>query len=319
MVLVNVKKLGIAAAALGMSFIATVADAAPVKLQLRLQKGDRYNIQMVTDQAVNQTILGRAQNTNQVVKIGYLFDVTDVATDGTTAVKMTYKSVQFKQSSPNGAIEYDSARPATGNNPLTASLSTLVGQSISAKITPAGTVKEVQGMDQLIARMISGMKIPNSAVKTQIESTLKSQFGEATFKELFSQSLDIYPTQPINVGDSWNKKVTISNGFPMVVETTYTLKAVKNNIATIDVTSQLKSNPNAPALPIAGASFKQSLAGIQKGNMQIQLSTGMLTQSRLTQDISGKFQVQGLPGASQAMSWPVSIKSTIAIDQTPLK
>jgi hypothetical protein len=319
MVPVNMKKLGIAAAALGMSFIATVADAAPVKLQLRLQKGDRYNIQMVTDQAVNQTILGRTQNTNQMVKIGYLFDVADVATDGTTTVKMTYKSVQFKQSSPNGTVEYDSARPATGNNPLAASLGTLVGQSISAKITPTGTVKEVQGIDQLIARMISGMKIPNNAVKAQIESTLRSQFGEETFKELFSQSLDIYPAQPIDVGDSWSKKMTLSKGFPMTMETIYTLRSVKNNVATVDITSKLKSNPNAPALQISGASLKQNLAGIQKGSMQIQLSTGMVTQSQLNQDVSGNFQVQGLPGASQAMSWPVSIKSTVSINQIPLQ
>ncbi|MEP0817135.1 MULTISPECIES: DUF6263 family protein [Trichocoleus] len=319
MVLVNVKKLGIVAAALGMSFIAIAADAAPVKLQLRLQKGDRYSIQMATDQAINQSILGRPQNTNQVVRIGYLFDVIDVAADGTSTVKMTYKSVQFKQSGPNGAIAYDSTRPAPGTNPLTASLSTLVGQSISAKITPAGTVREVQGIDQLIARMISGMKIPNNAVKAQIENTLRSQFGEEMFKELFSQSLDIYPTQPINVGDSWSKKMTLSKGFPMTVETTYTLKAVKNNIATVDISSQVKPSPNAPALQISGASLKQNLAGTQKGSMQIQLNTGMVTQSQVNQDISGKFQVQGLPGASQAMSWPVSVKGTVSIEQTLIR
>lgn len=310
------KKLGAVVAVLAVTLMTASSHAADkIQLQLRLKKGDNYSLRVTNSQKMTQKILGQQQSTDQTIAMGYLFEVSEVDPAGVMTARVTYRTIQVRQTGPWGVWEYDSANPSKNTNPLAGSFMALVNRSFAAKIAPDGTVKEIQGVDALVADMLKGMSLPPGADKTAIERAIREQFGEAALKEMLEKSMNLYPSQPVGIGDSWQKRIVLSQGFPMILDNTYTLKDLKGGVAMIVVSSTLSPNRNAAPTNLGTAKLTYSLSGTQEGTLQLQESTGFVTQAQLRQKLSGQMQINGLPNAPQGLTTPISADGIMTLEQ----
>jgi len=276
-------------------------------LKLRLEPGKSYGAKMIADQTITQTLMGQTQTITQSIGMGYTYQVQSVDPDGSMWVKITYDWVSYKQDSPMGKVSYDSANPPATVPEAAIGYAALVGRGFSAKITPTGEMTDVRGADQMVAEILGAMNLPAGSARDQVEALLRTQLSDEALKDSFEKAALFYPDKPIAVGDSWSGQIALASGMPMILDTTWTLKARKNGVATVETRSDARPNPGAKPLELAGMSISYELSGVQSGSMDLDEKTGWLLGGTLKQDVSGKVSAMGT-------SWPITIVSNIRFE-----
>ena len=137
-----------------------------------------------------------------------------------------------------------------------------------------------------------------------MQATLMESFSDSSIRKMLGQVTEIYPEQPVKVGETWNKKVEVTSGpILMMLDNTYKLTGVSGGVADVTVDSKITTRPAGDAAAMQGMSI--DLKGSQKGEMKIDVATGLIQNSDLKQDISGDISANG-------MKIPMSIKSDIS-------
>jgi len=276
-------------------------------LRLRLEAGKSYGVKMTADQTVTQTLAGQTQTINQTIGMAYTYDVQSVGSDGTMLVKVTYDWVLYTQDGPMGKVSYDSANPPATIPEAALGYAALVGKGFSAKMTPTGDITDVQGVDEMIAQMLDTLGVPEGSARAELEASLRSQFGGEALKESFEKAAFFYPDKPVAVGDSWSRPIALESGMPMILDTTWTLKARKNGIATVEARSNVQPNPGAKPLEMAGMTITYELSGEQTGTMELDEKTGWPVSATMKQNLTGQISAMG-------MTWPMTIVSDIRFE-----
>lgn len=304
--------------ALGLLFLTHHAPAQTptdkIDLHLRLQTGKSYSLHSVVDQQISQAIEGQKLDVAQTIGINYVFDVLHVDADGTATTKLTYKAVEFRSQGAEGVISYDSA-DAPAEVPLQAKgFAAIVGESLTVQISAQGQVLDMQGADALLGRALARLELPDGPIRTGVEDALRRQFNAGAIKTALENMLALFPGKPVGIGDSWSKQVTLSKGFPMLINTTWTLKSRKNGIALIEAHSTIDPNPAGEPLQLGQTKLIYAVSGTQQGTLEIEADSGWLSHAQLTQKAGGQIHLQGNPANPPEDSWPVTIKSMIRID-----
>ncbi len=311
----NKRVYGVLMAILTVCFVTScIKDKEKIQLRLCLQAGESYNLRMVAEQKISQTIQEQTQDILQTIGTGYTFDVEDVDFDGSITVKVTYHSILFKQDGPMGKFEYDSSDPPAEIPPMAMGFNALVGQSFTMIISPEGNVKDIYGVDEMLSNMIEQLDLPDFPMMDDLMKNLKGQFGDEALKENMEKMMAVFPDSPVGIGERWTKRLVLSRGFPMILDNTWTLKARKDGLAIIEVRSVVEPNEEAPPIDMGIMKINYKLSGEQKGTMEIQEITGWPVQGELTQKFSGQVEMEGATQLGASMSWPVSMESVIRFE-----
>ncbi|MCK4330156.1 hypothetical protein KAX02_09965 [candidate division WOR-3 bacterium] len=311
----NKRVFGVLMAVLTVCFVTScIKDKEKIQLRLCLQAGESYNLRMVVEQKISQTIQEQTQDILQTIGTGYTFDVEDVDFNGSITVKVTYHSILFKQDGPMGKFEYDSSNPPVAIPPMAMGFNALVGQSFTMIISPEGNVKDIYGVDEMLSNMIEQLDLPDFPMMDDLMKNLKGQFGDEALKENMEKMMAVFPDSPVGIGDRWTKRLVLSRGFPVILDNTWTLKARKDGLAIIEVRSVVEPNEEAPPIDMGIMKINYKLSGEQKGTMEIQEVTGWPVQGELTQKFSGQVEMEGATQLGASMSWPISIESVIRFE-----
>ena len=289
-----------------------------VDLKLRLEKGQSYKMRTLNDMKINQTIPGQQQTMtiNQKDERKIIYTVEDVQADGTLVLKVTYNAMVFKQENPmqNQSIEYDSTDTSTAVSPMASMFDAIVGQSFTINMTPDGHVKEIKGVDLLLGRIQEKInELPEGPMRDGMEIKLKMQYGEEALKANTENSFNMYPDNPIGIGDTWQRKTTMNQPFPMVIDSIYTLKERKDGIAVIDVFAMIQTNKEVGPMEMGAMKIQYNMSGSVTGIMEIQESTGWVIRSNQNLRLTGSVIAQS-PEMPQPMSMPVSITGPITVE-----
>ncbi|MBU1767638.1 MAG: hypothetical protein KJ648_06015, partial [Candidatus Omnitrophica bacterium] len=209
-------------------------------------------------------------------------------------------------------VEYDSTDTSTAVGPMTSILDAIVGQSFTITITPDGHVKEVQGIDALWRRMEEKIDelSEEGPERAAMETQMKTQYGEEALKANTENSFNMYPDNPIDIGDTWQRKTEINQGFPMIVDSIYTLKERKDGIAVIDVFAMIQTNKEVGPMEMSNMKIQYNMSGSVTGIMEMQESTGWVIRSNQNLRLTGSVIVNH-PERPQPMSIPMSITGII--------
>ncbi|MBI2864589.1 MAG: hypothetical protein HYX94_08530 [Chloroflexi bacterium] len=272
-------------------------------LQLRLSKGKTYTMRMVTEQQISQKIQGNDVDISQTIGLGYAFEASEVDKQGSSSVNVTYDWALFKQKSPLGSLEYDSDKRPKVVPPAAQGFAALIGQGFAMKLASNGMVNDIQGIDDMLARMIENLSSVPGLDRAALEKGLKEQFGDEAMKESMQNALSIYPDKPVKIGDAWTRRITLTRGYPMVSDNTWKLTGRKGGVASIAVSSQVESLASSGT----GGAAVFKLSGTQEGTIELEEATGWIRRSKMSQRLSG--QVETGP-----QSWPISMESTISFE-----
>lgn len=289
------------------------AHAGQIDLRLKLQAGKKYSLQMISEQLISQTINGNVRYIDKAIGMGFIFEARSVDSAGTISALVIVHSAKFKQESDSQIIEYDSSRNVLSEiPPEAAGVGVLVGEQFTVKLSPHGAVKQIEGIEQMVERIIRKLDIPEES-RNMAAHELRGQLSAAVLKEMMESLLAVYPAGPVSLGDSWHRVSTVSEGYTLLMENTWTLKAVRDGRAVITVRSEGKPfTGNAPS-DARSSKFSYDLRGTQEGTLELDASSRWIVRGLLTQKIQGRVLVNGTQQLGQPVSWPISVEGTVEL------
>jgi hypothetical protein len=280
--------------------------------QLRLKQGDSYRILMTMDQHIEQSVLGKTQQTSSLSRLEMSYTVTAVDSDGTMHIDAVYEKIALDMKGPTGTVKYDSADPSVNESAeqVSAMYDKMLGQKIALEFAPTGEIKSAAGMDALVDAIVDEMP----------EGPMREQFRQM-FGDMFEQSmtgnsgnLALYPATPVKVGDTWPQTTTMSSSlFKVVLDTTYTLKERKDGVATIESVAVGNFEPGENG-EMMGMKMDINLKGGQTGTLSVDEATGWTVRSQVKQDFAGAIMVSSPDNADMNLSIPMTMTMQITTE-----
>lgn len=312
----RIRRMGFPAVALLLlagAIVPASGEDEKLDLRLRLKAGESYRLRTTIEQQITQTAGANAQATEQTFGVGYTMTVDSVDRAGNMKVATKYDSVLFRQKGPSGAIEYDSANPPKQVPQAAKPFAALVGLGFETTLTPTGQVTAVGGLEEMFAEMVRRLELPDGPAKAAVQKLLADQFGEEAMKQNLQTMFAFYPDKPVATGESWERRVVVSKGFPAILEATHTLKSRAAGVARIDTRATLSPNDAAGPVDLGTGKMSYQLKGDQAGVADVDEATGWTRSMTTEQTVTGTLHFQGTGGAAEVNS-PIAVKEKITLE-----
>ncbi|MGD8922241.1 MAG: DUF6263 family protein [Candidatus Zixiibacteriota bacterium] len=300
---------------LALALLVSCGGQEKINMKLALSVGDIHHLRLTTDQQIVQEIMGQKQEVSQKIAMGYMYEVKNMSDEGNALVQVTYQTIQFDQTSPQGTVHFDSEQPADSVPAGAMGLAALVGQSFDMLVAPSAHIIEIQGIDQLITRMMEKLGVPTDSTGNRVRASLEEQFGGDALREAMENLMAIYPENAVSVGDTWTATRNITKGFPMKIADSLTFKERSDGVATIAIDAVISSNPDVPPLQMGQLQVVYDVSGTQTGTMQIDEQSGWIVHAEQVQKVSGDMKVLPNPQMPDGMSWPINMTTTATVDK----
>jgi hypothetical protein len=322
----RIKTLAIGASLVLAAAFPSARAAAREKYELRLQlkPGEKKAMKVTNEQTVLQAIRGQKQKVTTVTTVGLEYEVAAVEPNGVASVGMTYKSLRVKMDLPNGSFEYDSAKPKEVSRSedrmskmLPAMYDAMVGCRVVMKVTPQGKVLKMEGLQQLLEGAFEKIEPERPNEGAAIKAMLEGFLSEDKLKMTGGNMTMSFPAGAVGVGESWTDKMSMSIGFPIEINTTYTLAGCKKDVGIIDVNSTVGLGEKDDTIEIGPFKMQMNFKGYLRGRTQVELATGWTERAKLEMHLSGELKALQAGGSPGGETIPMTVDSTIKIE--PLK
>jgi len=299
--------------------LAAVCSAAEkIDLKLRLKAGDSHEMKMTQVQDVTQTMNGSEFKMKQTQEMVMGIDCISVDANGNMDVKMSYKSMKMSMEGPMGKMEFDSAKPKAtdANTPphekmMDKLFAAMVGSEFQMKIKPTGETSDIRGLSEMMK------KIQGDSNSQPMGDIISKMFDEDQVKELTGNMMNMYPAEPIAVGDSWYDTKTMNFMMPIDIDTTYMLKSVKDGVATIDMVSKMDMGDSSKKIAIdPNNKMSMQLSGTINGTSEVDVKTGLAKKTDMTMNFSGVMKMEASEQMPQGVTMPMMIKATATVELT---
>jgi len=282
-------------------------------LRLNPERGKSYELEISVEQQISQKSGDNLQELTQSLNMKYTFEKIDIDDEGYMNLKVIYNLLSFKQDGWMGKIDYDAASVSENTHPMTRLLSAANSMSFNVKLSASGKVKSVDGNDALISKVLDKIDVKEERERILMKGLLDDHFGEKAIKELIENKIFWYfPDKKIQKGDTWDKKIVMSDRYPMVIKSICTLRDIKDRECIIDVISHIGQNPEPVISPVDERRY--FLAGNQSGELRIDEGSGWLKHGKLLQEFSGNVHIENNKDKTRSASFSVSVKKTIEFD-----
>lgn len=272
------------------------------KLQLSPVPGSVYNYEMINESETEMEVEGKEVQTinKSVVELNYAVTRDSM---GNYVFTTTYDKIKTNTESGDTKTEADADNALVSIDPVEKMLGILKSARIVATVTPKGEMKDVSGYKELEDKLMAGFAETDHYSKNMAKAQWDKVVGEGMVKNTLDQLFKIFPDSAIHIRDSWKLNSTHGGELSMLVKSTYTLKAINNDIAIISSEGIMTSNRASNSV-MGYTGVAANLSGEQKGEFEIETKTGMLINSSMTASIEGNLQVMG-------KEIPITIKTSV--------
>jgi len=281
-------------------------DAGKVQFRLQLERGQSFRSETITRQVITQNVGGQDTKVDLAVGTTYKYDVQGVAPDGTVTLKVTIDGTSLKMDAASLKVDYDSAKPPEQIPPQAQGVAAMVGKSFGMEMSAQGEITRVEGVEAMLESVLA------EGGSAEAKAQIQKQFGGDGMVATMQGMLAPYPDKPVGVGDSWSRTVSVTTGFPMQVDSTYTLKGRAGGMATLAVESTIKTDPNAEPIAVGPMKATVELSGKRTGEMVVHETAGWTMSSKLDMDFKGNLKAVG----ASEMSIPLTVTGEITVKTT---
>lgn len=240
-------------------------DIAPVVLKFNFKPGKTYRYWLDSHLDLQPEINGKPIAISQDMRIVAGYKVLEIDSNR-KKISITYERITMRSGNSILSKQYDSD-DTSAHDGLFNSVDNLVKKPFTMTINDIGQVVSYDGY---------GTK-----------STSDDYISDSSVRKMMMQTLNVYPNKPVKPGDTWKRAFSTSVGFlSMNIVNIYKLASVQNDTAHIELTSTISPADSGMAM---GARVK----GIQNGNIEIDVPTGMILSARITQELSGTLNMTG--------------------------
>lgn len=262
------------AAALIVTACAAPARAAAT-LRWKFREGQSLHYAMVQTQSMTSRIKGpEPQEFKQgfTLTIDQTWTVKSVDGSGVASLTQTIDRIRTTADLPGGKVTFDSKEPKDASSPAGPLFKMLVGAEFSFRMDPRGEISDIKLPEPMLATL-RGDGQPAGA---------QGQFSEAGLKNMIAQMGLILPAEPVEVGATWGRKVSIPagpEGQTREVEQAYTYRGPEAGAEAIDLVitfSPIKPDPN---LPVAIKTQES------RGRFGFDAAAGLIASSTVTEKV----------------------------------
>ncbi len=268
---------------LSVSFIAFISSCnnkpsgEAYTLKMRLAPGDSFKQDMDMLMTTNVETMGFKVENEMGMKMLMNFEVLG-DTAGLKKIRMTYEDAKMsmKLKGVPGADEMNT------DSLMNISSERLKGKTVTLLVNANNEVVDVQGFDQFLEN-------ENLDATTQLQ--VKKMFSKEQMNSMFGMMFQLYPEKPVRVGESWDKNISTSIAdIKMTMKGKYKLKAVSNDIATIDIVGDFSGKGK---MSQGQMDMNMDLKGSQDGQMNVGLKDGYLKDADYKLDMKGEMNAMG--------------------------
>jgi hypothetical protein len=213
-------------------------------------------------------------------------------------VKQTIEGVKMTIDIAGNQVKYDSTapnEPGQASNPgLTDFFGKLVGSDFTVTFGKGMTVEKVEGKDEFLKKL--------GGINQQMESLLKKMLTDEAMKQMSDPSFGLTPPAPKAVGETWEKKSSLSLG-PIGsydVTTKYTYKGkdpVRKELDRVEVvptlTYKAPTDQDGLLFKIKGGTLTtgEPTAQDKSGYVLFNPATGKVEESQISVKMKGNLNV----------------------------
>jgi hypothetical protein len=271
----------------------TPVSAQEIMLKFGFQEGSQIVMQMTNRMEMSMPGGFSSQVMDQTVRMRQTVQSVDLSGDATLMV--TTEHMRMEGIGPAGNQLYDSDTGDIPSDPAILGAAAMVGQSYSMVVQPDGTVKSVQGIEELVEAM-------RTSFPPEVAPMLDEMFNADILIEIAQQGMQILPTDPISPGDSWQTSFTMPN--PLLGEVTNNLTFVLDQveerdgktIALLSSTGEIVAD--APD-GLEGLPMEMDVDAEMTGSLIFELDRGLVLSSITTNEMT--MTMSGPDGASMTM------------------
>lgn len=217
--------------------------------------------------------------------------ITKVISSNEAKFKMNYNRIQFN--------EYDSDDPSSIESDKHSIFSEILNKNVTYTMSSTGEIMNLAGAEDMY-KSIGGQEIDDNRI----------------LAEDLSLASRIYPDQKVNVGNSWEKSLTISFGYPMTYDITYTLLDIDKSKALISLEGVIKPYTDGPPTRIGDITMRHELTGFIRGKATMDISNGLVYHMEITEVFQGTYDME-MPGQPAITDVPISVERITVYINTP--
>ena len=290
-----------------------------IDLKLNFRAGEKRDMKITQDMNITQTMQGQEMEVVQNQEMVMGIEVLSVDANGVAEIKMTYKSMKVKMSSPQMSMEYDSTKPPVeGSDPSTqmmqAVYSSMTGGSVMMKVNPKGEASDVRGLGDIMKNATEKLG-PEAAAMKQFMSQL---IDEDKLKDTMGDMFGVFPEGLVAVGDTWFDSAGLDIGFPIDIETTYMLKRRDKGMAYVDSVAKMDMGTEK-SIDMGGMKMGFQMAGAISGASVIDEVSGWTLSSSGVMNITGVLKMGANPQMPDGMTMPMKIEGVFKVETIDVK
>ena len=292
---------------LAIAFLIMSAKADKVTLKYNLAIGNTYKIKTVTDQVMEQTIMGQPQTMNNKMENLTGFKVQGVE-GNTITLETWYEKLYMSVETPMGNFTMDSDKPDS-IDPGSTVFSKLMNKHFTIKMSSNGEIIDVIGSDKIMEDVFNELSGMNDMLTPMIKETAKQFLSKESLKSNLEATTHCFPNKPVSLGDSWTSKTEQISIIPAQISNTWKLTDSKDGVSFLECKSKLKSDEDSPYQNMNGIQIKYNVSGEQQTVSKIDEKTGWLIESTMNQEISGEIVADLFAQGAGPQKFPITIKS----------
>jgi len=279
-------------AILAMSVPALVSSQ-EIMLKWGFVEGSEQVLQLTNRMEISMPIGFASQVMDQSIRMRQT--VQSVESNGDATVMVTTEHIRMEGVGPGGDQLYDSDSGDIPTDPAILGAAAMVGQDYSMVVGADGTVKSIQGIEELIESM-------RSSFPPDVAPMLGEMFNAQTLTEIAQQGVQILPTDPISPGGSWQMSFTMPN--PLLGEVINTLTFILDGIEerdgrTVALLSSTGEIATDTPEDLAGLPMEMDVDAEMTGFLIFDVDRGLVLSSSTTTEMT--MTMSGPDGSSMTM------------------
>lgn len=280
-------------------FASSLTAKSKVLLRLNLQKGTTYEMTMITNNIIDQEMMGQNMKMDQKMEMGFSYEVLDVLPNENFEVEYAVLRMKLNMNINGQAVNMDS-ESTDDSNPMNKSLKDLVNIKIKMEMTPRGSIENVEGLDQY-AKQLSGNK--------QLAQTMPMFINDKNFGTFVGQTFNYFPENEVETGEKWTSTFYLPSMMNMETTMNFEVASIEKEKVVLNVTSDVNINS-----PIEQSGFKMDvkMTGTQTGTMTIDPSDGWVRESDLAQKFDMNMKMKN-PQSGEDMEIPMLMNAVTKI------
>jgi hypothetical protein len=290
-----------------------------IRLAVNLPEGYRFNTETSVDLVVEQEFMGIRYNTQMKIITLMRMDIKGIDADSNYLVSASYQKMNIRVTSVliNMEVSSESLNPADS---LSSILRKLQGKEFRILLNRKSEIIDITGLDEMIRDISLSSSLP-AEQKLEFTQNLIQSLGKEALRDNYRSNSSFYPDQDVKEKDHWEFGMTImKNGIPMRLNSHISLKDISKNKAILVSEGRISSQRNyLDRSSILSPDQTYYLTGSEVSEIKIDLRTGLILESIVSQNITGSIKTTSEEDKSQDILIPFKITSRSTITTSPLK